>query len=447
MKKFFIFAISLALGTSVYADGLRIFKCSEDGIPGQTEPQLMGFNMSSDGHYVCGTIEQGAGLFIADNFTGEVKWMVDGEASSELRCVDNNGVAIGFIDEYGVLFTFDTGAVSDIDVPSGYLYVQGEGLSNGGSVMVGELVEQAFIKTLAAYSIEGGEWKMLSNPSDAELGNLKQYISDMSGAKFVSDDGKVILGHLGSFSYPIVWTRDEDGEYVPDFFPERYVKAVEEDRNDETRPLYAISGSYTCLSHNGKYVGSIGLVANDDNTYTRIVPVIYDTEEKSLKIYDEMQDIDEMGLGLFPRAIANDGTFVGTVAQPSTPQGNYGAFIMKAGQTQAESYLEAFPEFAKILGESDALGQNIPTAISADGKYILGYTYYSDDYDLSSDAPAYYATYVISLVDSGVDQLASSVEGITPSIYSVDGRKLGSMAKGLNIVRNSDGSVKKILKK
>lgn len=447
MKKLFILTLSLALTSTLFADSVRILKCSEDGIPGRTEPQLLGFSMSADGHYICGTIEQGSGLFIADNFTGEVKWMVNGDYSSELRNVNDNGVAIGFVDDDGVLFTFDTEDVSVLVVPSDYSYLMGEGLSNGGSVMVGEFGTQSFTKTVAAYSVEGGEWMALPIPSDAEIGNLKEYLSDNSAAKFVSDNGKVILGHLGSFSFPIVWTRNDDGEYIPDFFPERYVKAVEADRNDESKPLFAISGSYTCMSHNGKYVGSIGLIANADNTDTRIVPVIYDTEEKSLMIYSEMQEIDELGLGLFPRAIADDGTFVGTVSQPSTPQGNFGAFIMKAGQSQAESYLEAFPAFAEKLGESDALGQNIPTGISADGKYILGYTFYSDDYDLSSDAPAYYATYVISLVNSGVDQLLPSIQVIPNSIYSIDGRRLDRMEKGLNIVRNADGSVSKILKK
>lgn len=84
MKKFLTFSLALALGATLAAEDVRIFKCSEDGIPGQTGPQLMGFSMSADGHYICGTIEQGAGLFIADTFTGEVKWMVDGEHGSEM---------------------------------------------------------------------------------------------------------------------------------------------------------------------------------------------------------------------------------------------------------------------------------------------------------------------------------------------------------------------------
>lgn len=445
MKKLFTFSIALALSAHLMADSVRVFKCSEDGIPGQTEPQLLGFSMSADGHYICGTIEQGAGIFIADSFTGSVKWNADGEYSSELRNVDTFGNAIGFIDDDGVLFSFDTENVSRLNVPQGYRFVLGEGLSNDGSVMIGELANQSF-DTMAAFSVGGKDWAPLPNPSDAELGNLKETISNSSAAKYVSSDGKVILGHLGGFTYPIVWKMNDEGVYIPDFFPARFVKAVEADRNDDSKPLYAISAFYTCMSHSGKYVGAVGLIADETNTETRIVPVIYNTEDKTLKIYAEMQAIDEMGIGLYPRAIADDGTFIGTISEPSTPNGNLGAFIMKAGQEQAEMFVEAFPAFNDKLGESDLVGQNIPTDISADGNYILGYTYYSDDYDIYSDAPAYFITYVLSLDDSGVDQVASSASDAPAAIYSIDGRSLCRMQKGLNIVRNPDGSVSRILK-
>ena len=78
--------------------------------------------------------------------------MVDGEAGSELRGVDNNGLAIGFIDDDGVLFSFDSGEVSKIKAPAGIRYVQGEALSNDGTVMVGSFTGQSF-DTEAAKSI------------------------------------------------------------------------------------------------------------------------------------------------------------------------------------------------------------------------------------------------------------------------------------------------------
>ncbi|MDE6291992.1 MAG: hypothetical protein K2M16_10715, partial [Muribaculaceae bacterium] len=67
--------------------------------------------------------------------------------------------------------------------------------------------------------------------------------------------------------------------------------------------------------------------------------------------------------------------------------------------------------------------------------------------DMSSAAPGYFLTYFITLVGSCVDQVGSAVQYVPEAVYSIDGRKLGRMAKGLNIVRNADGSVSKILKK
>lgn len=91
---------------------------------------------------------------------------------------------------------------------------------------------------------------------------------------------------------------------------------------------------------------------------------------------------------------------------------------------------------------------NIPTGISADGRNILGYIYYSDDFEMSSSAPAYWLTYVISVDGSGtgVEHMASALT-MPEAVYSIEGHRLDGMTKGLNIVRNSDGSVTKILRK
>ncbi len=447
MKKIFTLSIAVAISVAASAETLQIFSCS-GGIPGQSpnEPQLMGFSISADGNYICGAVEQAAGFFVANCTTGEVKWKIDGEAGSELRGVDNNGVAIGFIDNDGVLFNFETGESSLIKAPSGVRYVQGEALSNDGTVMVGSFTDQSF-STQAAYSAGGEAWEILPMPSDAELGALKENISEVSAAKLVSGDGSLIVGYLGSFTFPIIWTKDANGKYVADFYPAKFVKVVEEDRNDTSKELYAISGMFTCMSNNGKYVGTVGLIADDTDSALRTVPVIYNTEDKTLKIYKEIQEIDEYGLGLYPRAIADDGTFIGVVSSPADPAGNFGAFIMKAGKEQAESYLDAFPTYAEELGESELYGLNIPTGISADGSRILGYTYYSDDFDIQSDAPAYYLTYVINVEGAGVEEIGTAVQPGAEEVYSIDGRKLRRMAKGLNIVRNADGSVSKILKK
>ena len=113
----------------------------------------------------------------------------------------------------------------------------------------------------------------------------------------------------------------------------------------------------------------------------------------------ELRDVDDKGLAI--GFIDNDGVL----------------FSFDSGEV---SMIEAPAGFRYVQGES----------LSNDGTVI---------------APAYFLTYVISLDGSGVDQMGSCVQSMPEAVYSIDGRKLGRIAKGLNIVRNSDGSVSKIL--
>ena len=442
MKKIFTLALSIAATASLSAESIKIFKCSEDGIPGQTEPELMGFSISSNGKFICGTIQSGSGGFSADCQTGEVKWMIADETGGEFRGINNNGTAIGFMDADGVKVPFDTMEPQVLKAPYGVRTVQGESISDDGSVMVGSFTEETF-DVFAAYSANGSDWKKLPMPSEAELGDLKEQLNDFSAAKYVSADGKVILGHLGSFTSPIIWILNENGEYVPDFFPARFVKASDEVVADDSKELLGMAAFYTCMSSNGKYVGAVGTLSDNNGGY-RLVPVIYDTEEKTLKIYKEYQEIDYLNLGLYPRAIADDGTFIGMIGVSLI--NGAGCFIMKAGEDTAELFMDAFPEYAEMFGPSDEVGYTVPTGISADGKKILCYTFYSSDL-YEGDDPAYYVTYIIDTDADGVEEIESSYRmHASDAVYSIDGRKLQGITKGINIVRNSDGSVSKILK-
>lgn len=445
MKKIIALSSVIALCSSIYAEELTILSCGI-GTPGLEEPQLMGLGLSPNGKYICGPIESAAGIFVADRETGKVNWKISGEDGGELRNVDNEGVATGYVDDFAVLFPFDKEVEYIISIPDTCRSSIGESLNNNGSLVVGSLSVKSF-DTQAAYCNmnKDEEWTLLPFPTDEELGGFIDTFREISTAKQVSCDGKVILGFLGSFTFPIVWIMNDKGEYEPDFFQARFVKASEEDIADESKPLYALSASYIDLSNNGKYVSMVGLIKDKDTNEDKTVPVIYDTESKTIKIYDEFQAIDEYALGLYPKAISNDGTFIGTIGTPFF--GSSGSFIMRAGQTVAESFIEAFPNYSKKFGESDELGFNMPSDISADGQYILGYTFYSDDY-YDEASSAYYVTYIISTAkDNAVDNIISESLSGNEMIYSIDGRKLNCISKGLNIVRNADGSVSKILRK
>ena len=79
----------------------------------------------------------------------------------------------------------------------------------------------------------------------------------------------------------------------------------------------------------------------------------------------------------------------------------------------------------------------------------MGYTYYSDDY-YDNDSPAYWVTYTIDTQsdNAGIDATtAIATEAVPASYYSIDGKRLGEMSKGINIVKMSDGTVRKVIKK
>ncbi len=441
MKKFFTLCLAVvALGASVSADELKILKVGpslEDALL----YQLYGEAISADGRYVCGSVNFGVGLFVADAFTGEVKCQImDDEDTDacELRGVSNSGLAIGFT-EYGATYSFADNKIVDLVGPKNTRGVLGENITNDGSVMVGSILES---RTQAAFSKGGGDWTKLPLPSDEEILLLYPKIPDVSAAKKVSGDGKVILGFIEDFGVPCLWTLNDNGEYVPDLFPIKFLKLPDEDKDNDLRPLIGVSAHYLSISNNGRYVALLGLIPKKETDRAK-VPIVYDTQEKSLKVYSEPQEIDKIGVGLYPLAIADDGTFIGTIDEPYF--GTRGSFIMKAGQSQAELFIEAFPEFNDRYADGDILGQNMPTGISADGRYIVGYMYYSEDY-IDPEVPIYYETYIIDRgEDTAVGQV--SVANIEDAIYSIDGRRLNRLAKGINIIRNSDGSVKKILKK
>ena len=80
-----------------------------------------------------------------------------------------------------------------------------------------------------------------------------------------------------------------------------------------------------------------------------------------------------------------------------------------------------------------------------DGKdcivYVPAGTY--DDYKASEIG--YYFGNIVEFDATGIDKVTTSTDAKEVSRYSVNGQRLSAPAKGLNIVKYSDGSVKKIV--
>lgn len=439
MKKIFTLSLAIALCGAANAEKVNILTLGL-GIPGIDEPQLMGLSISPDGQYVCGSIEYGEGIFSGNVFTNEFTYLpTDDLEGAELRDIDNNGLAIGY-DGPGITYSID-GVEKEIPTPEGYRYVLGEGLSNDGSVMIGSLMSKGY-DAYGAYSVNGGEWTLLPLPDDELLGDCAD---SGSMAKYVSGDGKVILGHIGNFGPAILWVMNEDGEYEADPLFSKYVIMTEEDYDSEKELLGLFSMG---LSNNGKYAVFKGTIETEDGMMS--VPAVYDIENQTMSVYKEPQDIDQYGVGLFPSAVANDGTFIGIIGMPI--YGSYGSFIWKAGEQQAQTFCEAFPAFAEKFMIADMYGLNIPTSMSADGRYILGYSYYADDFfSEDEEEPAYYVTYVIDTKDvsTSINEIDAEVlqEAVPTAYYNLQGQRVSNMTKGVNIIRMSDGSVRKVINK
>lgn len=189
---------------------------------------------------------------------------------------------------------------------------------------------------------------------DMDLGYFNQI---QVAARYVSGDGKIILSNIGVWGPAILWRLNEEGEFIPDPIFDGYLMMS---REDVTKPYFRFTPEG--MSPDGHYV-LIEVCTYDGEVTSPTMPAVYDTRTKELKVYDEAQNIDLYEFGLHPTAIDNNGTFIGMLGSGSF---NMGAFIMYAGETQAQMYTEAFPEYAEILDCLDMGGYHIHSDISAD---------------------------------------------------------------------------------
>lgn len=436
MKKVSIIVFALAICAMANAETtLKVLSFGSLQGPGLGEPGMIGLGISPDGRYVCGTLENAVGIFIGDLDSDKMIYAFsEGDDGGQLMNVNNEGVAIGFNGYPGV--TFNTEGIETIlRVPDGFKYVVGQDLSADGSVAVGLMVGDGY-QIFPAFSRNGDVWQKLPMP-DMDMGD---YNTKQCGARYISEDGKIILGYIGALGPATLWRLDDNGEYVADPFFDVYAMRTKEDK-DHPYVTFEAQG----MSPDGHYV-LIKVCTYSDGVPGLNMPAVYDTQTQTLKVYDEEQKIDVYNIGLTPTAIANDGTFIGMLGSAAV---NAGAFIMKAGESHAEMYVEAFPEYAEIFDFLDFCGYHMPADISADGNRIIGNGWYSPSDDpYSDDALFYFMTYVIDRgLDSGVHAVGADANvAVQTGCCTIDGLRLDTPVKGLNIIRMSDGTVRKVIR-
>jgi len=410
------------------------------GKPLGEEPMYNVLSISRNGKYVCGTTFDYA-MFTCDWKSGTIFLnAADGETGAELRHVSDNGVAIGFNEDLGVLFDAE-GKRTDLSaVPEGYKYFLGEDITADGTLKIGELMSNAW-SAQAAYTKDGKEWTLLPAPTDEQAG---YQIDGISEAKYVSGDGKVIAGSAGNFGPAVLWYQNADGNYTLDAICEKYFDATGEGTNPFIQFFpYAISG-------NGKYL--LLQVADNDGSGSRnitMLPAVYNTETKEVKVYRN-QELSADGMNLTPCAIADDGTIIGYIGDVYL---RMGTFIIKSGEEQAKTFQQAFPNLAEQFTIYDQTSMHTPVGISADGRYITGYGVNLINMTDPGTGETYetqvFESYVLDTQSTGssISTVDTGVKNSAPEYYSVDGRKLNGPEKGLNIMKYGDGTTRKVIVK
>ena len=120
-----------------------------------------------------------------------------------------------------------------------------------------------------------------------------------------------------------------------------------------------------------------------------------------------------------------------TIPSSVTSIGNY-TFWGCSGLTSIYVYLEKLPNLGTdVFYRCDAKNCTV---------YVPTGTY--DDYKLSEFG---YFENIVEFDATGIDKVTTSNDTKELSRYSVNGQRLSAPAKGLNIVKYSDGSVKKVV--
>lgn len=379
---------------------------------------LMGLQISGNGQYVCGaSFEQQS--FLTDVKSGKFVF-VDAVDGTELRGVSDGGVASGFIDDNP--FTVDiNGTQKTIGDQAGIA----EAITPDGKWIVGSSDWDEQYSTHACIWTADGEKRSLPEPTAKWLG-FQHY---GTAAKYINEDASVICGWMidNYASYPvIVWRQNEDGSYSADPISRNLFEPEFGDN-----PYLAIMA--TGISRNGKY---IALTVNPNNS-SKTFPARYNVETDEIELADEAS-IPEYGMYM-SGGIAEDGTLVGYIDEGYSSRQ---AFIWKAGEKEPVKLSEAYPAATKFT-EYDASMFHVASNITPDGKNILGF---------GINADGNMETYVFNVdeyASTGINNATTgNAGGSKPSKtaqYSIDGKKLPSMAKGINILRMSDGKSRKVM--
>lgn len=416
-------------------------------LPDNTGLQLCGGAMSPNGRYVGGYTYTTQQAFIYDNNTKKmVVFDKEGEADTQIKSVSNTGVFVGWSGS-ACKWEFGTDSIGK-ETPFGeedkYLY---KGISPDGKIIVGAVMDPESWQTQACY-FSGNEVKMLPEPSEKFLG----YPINGSSALTVTNDSSIVGYIVDDFSaYPaLTWSLNRDGETFSHNVVSRQLFAG---TYESTKPYSVFSPDQCISSSNGKYM-PLAVIQFDSETFTETNGMArYDLETDSIEYFMLTSEEGDflVGATLAPIAVSDDGTVVGYyeggMMEPRR------GFIWKAGE-QPKFLTDVFPGAAETLTTLEQ-GDNVPCGISSDGRYIMGFGYDNTEINGEETGANGYVTYIIDTEEAakeptGIKSVKPEVKKGVPTVrarYSINGAFMSSKAKGINLLRMSDGSTVKALEK
>lgn len=435
MKKILLSAVMLAACGAASAQKLTYYPWTSNGY-------LQAITCSQDGKYIAGE-DVGGQAFIANIETGAIKYFASDKLNSDdeqdvdacVNSVNNDGVGYGYFEGKAARFDFNTGNSSFICEDPSLVRTS----SNDGSLLFGVTYNSAYEQTPCFWDA-AGEKNLLPTFSDDVLGYESMGYKILQAS---ADGSAVVGGVVDNFTSDpmVIWRRNSDDKtYSLQIPSKRFFDGSFELNGFQKYDMVKAEA----ISGNGKWVAlSMHDKATDDTGFTPLYGQViarYDVEADTLGIIDCPDASTE--LFYYASGISNDGTIIGTIENQDT--NGTTAMICLAGSNKAQNMSDAFPG-VKEIQTMDANEYNMPCAITADGRYIVGYGYV--DYD---EKNLCLGSYVIDTQSATAVEKVASAEnsGKVVATYNIEGKKLvNPNGNRLVINRFANGKVvKRIVK-
>lgn len=431
MKKTLLLAATLLMAGGA-AQAQKI-----DFVPYADNGYMTGDVISPNGRYVGGG-DGGGQAFICDMTTGEIKYFFSpnlgedsdtGDASSVVCALTDEGVGVGYVENYAARFDFATGSYELLSEDWKTI----KATNADGSFMCGYGFDESY--TTAPYWWKDGELKTLPQPGPACM----DFESGGASTTAASAEGETIIGYAVDDFYTmplLVWHRDlGDSTYSVRALCTKYFDSTYD--LDGRQPYGYFEGA--AISANGKWILVNYNVKDPDwSLNTGIELARYDVEADTLQLL--ACPGADASLYYYGSGIANDGTVVGYTEDQMT-MARHGV-ICRAGEAEVKLMSEELAGI-KEIGEMEANEMNTPCAITPDGRYVEGFGYVN----LSEDELCF-GTYRIDLLETdAVESAPQAAEGgKVATAYTIDGRRARvGQNRGIVVERMANGKARKVL--